>query len=153
MCYFVFELDGECKIKTLMIKEICFCCKQIVSPSYPSANVASINVWFLVILHSSSSSNTNSAKLLGFIFILPSFKTGNFYLYTLQGNLLFSTFILGVVFIDYVIFKVVKDFHHNCLRILLKVVQSKTRTWANAQRDGRPAKHRWRPLFNAAKFG
>ena len=22
--------------------------------------------------------------------------------------------------------------------------------WANAQRDGRPAKHRWRPLFNAA---
>ena len=25
--------------------------------------------------------------------------------------------------------------------------------WANAKRDGRPAKHRWRPLFNAAKFG
>jgi len=25
--------------------------------------------------------------------------------------------------------------------------------WANAQRDGRPAKHRWPPLFNAAKFG
>jgi len=25
--------------------------------------------------------------------------------------------------------------------------------WANAQCDGRPAKHRWRPLFNAAKFG
>ena len=25
--------------------------------------------------------------------------------------------------------------------------------WANAQRDGRPAEHRWRPLFNAAKFG
>ena len=24
--------------------------------------------------------------------------------------------------------------------------------WANAQRDGRPAKYRWRPLFNAAKF-
>jgi len=23
--------------------------------------------------------------------------------------------------------------------------------WANAQRDGRPAKYRWRPLFNAAK--
>jgi len=21
--------------------------------------------------------------------------------------------------------------------------------WANAQRDGRPAEHRWRPLFNA----
>jgi len=25
--------------------------------------------------------------------------------------------------------------------------------WANAQRDDRPAKYRWRPLFNAAKFG
>jgi len=25
--------------------------------------------------------------------------------------------------------------------------------WANAQRDGRPAEHRWRPLFNAAMFG
>ena len=28
-----------------------------------------------------------------------------------------------------------------------------TRMWANAQRDGRPAEHGWRPLFNAAKFG
>jgi len=28
-----------------------------------------------------------------------------------------------------------------------------TRMWANAQRDGRPAEHRWRPLFNGAKFG
>ena len=28
----------------------------------------------------------------------------------------------------------------------------KTRMWANAQRDGRPAEYRWRPLFNAAKF-
>jgi len=25
--------------------------------------------------------------------------------------------------------------------------------WANAQRDGHPAEHRWRPLFSAAKFG
>jgi len=25
--------------------------------------------------------------------------------------------------------------------------------WANAQRDGRPAEHRWRLLFDAAKFG
>jgi len=29
----------------------------------------------------------------------------------------------------------------------------KTRMWANAQRDGRPAKYRWRPVLNAAKFG
>ena len=28
-----------------------------------------------------------------------------------------------------------------------------TRIWANAQRDGRPAEHRWRPLFNATNFG
>jgi len=27
------------------------------------------------------------------------------------------------------------------------------RMWVNAQRDGRPAEYRWRPLFNAAKFG
>jgi len=31
--------------------------------------------------------------------------------------------------------------------------QAETRMWANAPPDGRPAKHRWRPLFNAAKFG
>ena len=31
--------------------------------------------------------------------------------------------------------------------------QNLTRMWANAQRDGRPAEYRWRPLFNAAKFG
>jgi len=29
----------------------------------------------------------------------------------------------------------------------------KTRMWANAQRDVRPAEHWWRPLFNAAMFG
>jgi len=28
-----------------------------------------------------------------------------------------------------------------------------TRRWASAQRDGRPAEYRWRPLFNTAKFG
>jgi len=25
--------------------------------------------------------------------------------------------------------------------------------WAEAQRDGRPAEYRWRPLNNIAKFG
>jgi len=29
----------------------------------------------------------------------------------------------------------------------------KLEMWANAQRDGRPAEYRWRPLSNAAKFG
>jgi len=31
--------------------------------------------------------------------------------------------------------------------------EERTRMWANAQRDGRPAERRWRPLFNAAKLG
>jgi len=31
--------------------------------------------------------------------------------------------------------------------------QLRLEMWANAQRDGRPAEYRWRPLFNAAKFG
>jgi len=31
--------------------------------------------------------------------------------------------------------------------------EERTRMWANAQRDGRPAEYIWRPLFNAAKFG
>jgi len=30
---------------------------------------------------------------------------------------------------------------------------NKLEMWANAQRDGRPAKYRCHPLFNAAKFG
>jgi len=29
----------------------------------------------------------------------------------------------------------------------------RTRMWANAQPDGRPAEHWWRHLFNAAKSG
>ena len=37
--------------------------------------------------------------------------------------------------------------------IIKKVEESRTRMWANAQRDGRPAEYRWHPLFNAAKFG
>jgi len=35
----------------------------------------------------------------------------------------------------------------------LHTINLKLEMWANAQRDGRPAEHRWRPLFNAAKFG
>jgi len=35
----------------------------------------------------------------------------------------------------------------------LSYVAYETRMWANAQRDGRPAEHKWCPLFNAAKFG
>jgi len=41
----------------------------------------------------------------------------------------------------------------NTAKICTKNIYRNTRMWANAQRDGRPAEHRWRPLFNAAKFG
>jgi len=34
-----------------------------------------------------------------------------------------------------------------------KKKQDEIRMWANAQRDGRPAEYRWRPMFNAAEFG
>jgi len=30
---------------------------------------------------------------------------------------------------------------------------NKLEMWANAQHDGCPVEYRWRPLFNAAKFG
>ena len=41
-----------------------------------------------------------------------------------------------------------------CLSVCLFALSHiSTRMWANAQRDGSPAKHRWRPLFYAAKFG
>ena len=33
------------------------------------------------------------------------------------------------------------------------VTINETRMWANAQRDGRPAECKWRPLFNAENFG
>jgi len=46
-----------------------------------------------------------------------------------------------------------------CLHYLLRSdrtngkIMVELEMWANAQRDGRPAEHRWRPLFNAEKFG
>ena len=42
--------------------------------------------------------------------------------------------------------------HYN-LQNVTAVILMPARMWANAQRDGRPAKYRWCPLFNAAKFG
>jgi len=42
---------------------------------------------------------------------------------------------------------------NNGLQLIIRVRQIWTRMWANAQSDGRPAEHRWRPLFNAAQFG
>jgi len=34
-----------------------------------------------------------------------------------------------------------------------KTEERRITMWANAQRDGRPAEYRGRPLINAAKFG
>ena len=31
--------------------------------------------------------------------------------------------------------------------------RQQSRIWADAQHDDRPAKYRWHPLFNAAKYG
>ena len=45
------------------------------------------------------------------------------------------------------------DVSTDAIVALAKQKQQETRMWANAQPDGRPAEHRWRPLFNAAKFG
>jgi len=42
---------------------------------------------------------------------------------------------------------------YNKLHKTLQFKLKPTRMWANAQRGGRPAEYRWRPLFNAAKFG
>ena len=36
------------------------------------------------------------------------------------------------------------------LQYLYNTKRTKTRMWADAQRDGHPAEYRWRPLFNAA---
>ena len=56
----------------------------------------------------------------------------------------------GALFLNIYIYATDNDpFDHTAQRKKLK----QTRMWANAQRDGRPGEHRWRPLFNAAKFG
>ena len=41
----------------------------------------------------------------------------------------------------------------HCIHIVIVLNKIELEMWANAQRDGRPAEHRWRPLFNAVKFG
>jgi len=44
---------------------------------------------------------------------------------------------------------------HLCVTLFKTTPESQIRLeiWANAQHYGRPAKHRWRPLFNATNFG
>ena len=48
---------------------------------------------------------------------------------------------------------VVLNFCVKCCAITHDATLYTSRMWANAQRDGRPAEYRWRPLFYAAKFG
>jgi len=40
-----------------------------------------------------------------------------------------------------------------CYTQLAENTGCKLEMCANAQRDGHPAKYRWHPLFNSAKFG
>ena len=40
-----------------------------------------------------------------------------------------------------------------CVMLAMLSLYQKLEMWANAQCDGRPAEYRWRPLFDAAKFG
>jgi len=50
----------------------------------------------------------------------------------------------------------VANFRENRPKDVENSVDGKNKTpemWTNAQRDGRPGEYRWRPLFNAAKFG
>ena len=47
----------------------------------------------------------------------------------------------------------IPDIKYSLSSKLFNANKLKTRMWANAQPDGRPAEHRWRPQFNAAKFG
>ena len=49
--------------------------------------------------------------------------------------------------------RISSDFVMQFLPPSVKKPQTETRMWASAQRDGRPARDRWRPLLNAAKFG
>jgi len=76
----------------------------------------------------------------------------------MKGLFLRSSFLLvglGHKFLDYR--KVEVKSSNKSLTIARSTVlwqlHSSTRMWANAQHDGRPAKYRWRRLFNAAKFG
>jgi len=41
----------------------------------------------------------------------------------------------------------------NEVHFKVKYMHIQLEMWANAQRDGRPAEYRWRPLLKAAKFG
>jgi len=50
-------------------------------------------------------------------------------------------------------YKVKKAAKQDCTTKEHNQLYKPTRMWVNAQRDGRPAEHRWRLLFNAAKFG
>ena len=46
-----------------------------------------------------------------------------------------------------------REFNKCFFLLAYPVDHSQLEMWANAQPDGRPAEYRWRPLFNAAKFG
>jgi len=67
-------------------------------------------------------------------------------------EILFKTAFAAAESIAKVLLAVVNSFVYVVTRRETKNIHL-TRMWANAQPDGRPPEHRWRPLFNAAKFG
>jgi len=70
----------------------------------------------------------------------------------------FSTLVVYSATMHYIQNYIYIALHYTTLVQLKKINQNvhkyiQLEMWANAQRDGRPAKYTWRPLFNAAKFG
>ena len=114
-------------------------------------------------------------KFFALISIFSSLLRGHFaYVLYSARNLLFFTIIRSSIFNDCIVFHgiiffqaVYSIFSRSTYKyFVFRRIESDhvlssldwnssiyTRMWASAQPDGRPAEHRWRPLFNAAKFG
>jgi len=64
-----------------------------------------------------------------------------------------TTTIAARFYISLVIWHIIHKKWLNAVPLATIWNNPQSRMWANAQPDGRPAKHRCRPLFNATKFG
>jgi len=69
-----------------------------------------------------------------------------------EHNRIFSSWYHKISVIAFVVHSCAARPTPTCLGIYFWII-CKTRMWANAQRDGRPAEYSWHPLFNPAKFG
>ena len=66
-------------------------------------------------------------------------------------SLLFDPNRIQIVMIWWTIWRAPKSWRVANLVCRMEPNKKELEMWANAQRDGRPAEHRWRSLFNAAK--